>query len=244
MQRLLGWFHALVGWPIFCFWTFCSGVGIAVGAVLSPFDRLQRVGALSLALGWGRLMWWTQPFWQRAFVGLDALGPGPYVFVCNHQSVIDIPAMFGLPQRIKVVTKTANFRIPIMGPFVRLSGQIGTDSFFEDGRQALAEGISLVVFAEGHRSVDGELQRFKKGAFTLAAEAGVPVVPVAIDGSRLIMAKKKFVPTQLGVPVVVTFGAPITGTDENQLRKAAHEAVRQMLETMRGRVVFEPKKAA
>ena len=102
----------------------------------------------------------------------------------------------------------------------------------------------MVVFAEGHRSRDGQLKRFKKGAFTLAARAGVPVVPIAIDGSRFILPKSQFVPLQLTVPVVVTIGSPISGDDEDELRTRAHRAVTEMLAKMRGHVVFEAKEAA
>lgn len=238
MQRFLGWVHALIGWPIFCFWTVIAGVGIAAGRVLQPGDSVRRPAATALGTTWGRWMWWTQPFWQRAFIGLENLGEGPYVLVSNHQSAIDIPALYGLPIRMKVVTKTANFSIPVMGPFLAMSGQVGTDAFLEEAQRALDAGLSVLVFAEGGRSSDGQLKRFKRGAFELASRTGRPVVPIAIEGPTLIMAPRQFVPTQLGVPVVVSVGRPFQGTDPVELRDRAHGEVARMLAELRGRVRF------
>lgn len=242
MQRLLGTIHGIIGWPIFCFWTACAGVGILLGAVLRPRDEARLLGAYALGLCWGRMMWWTQPFWQRAFAGVEHIPEGPCVFVANHQSAIDIPMLFGLPKPLKLVTKPANYRIPIMGPFFRLSGQISTASFMDEGERAIAAGISVVVFAEGSRSKTGVLRRFKRGAFELAARTGVPVVPIALDGARLIMSKKELMPRQLGVPVVGVIGEPVSGDDPDAIRAVVHARVSEQLDTLRARVQFESRR--
>ena len=161
------------------------------------------------------------------------------MLVSNHQSAIDIPALYGLPLRMKVVTKTGNFSIPIMGPFLQMSGQVGTDSFLEQAQAALDAGVSVLVFAEGGRSRDGTLKRFKRGAFELASRTGRPIVPIAIEGPPLIMPPQRFVPTQLGVPVVVSVGAPLVGSDPTELRDRTHDEVARMLAELRGRVRFQ-----
>jgi 1-acyl-sn-glycerol-3-phosphate acyltransferase len=124
------------------------------------------------------------------------------VFVANHSSYLDIPAIWGyVPVQFRIMAKRSLFYVPFMGWFLSRAGHIPVDR--ENSRAALANinraadklraGCSLVVFPEGHRSADGVLQEFKNGGFKLAQKAGVPVVPVTIIGSHRVLKKDSLV---------------------------------------------------
>lgn len=133
--------------------------------------------------------------------GLDQLNPEqPYIFMANHQSNYDIPALFvGLPVQFRWLAKAELFKIPIFGQGMRGCGYISIDrsnresafSSIQEAADRIKSGASVMIFPEGTRSHDGVLLPFKKGGFVLAQGAGVPIVPVVIRGSRAIMAKKK-----------------------------------------------------
>ena len=228
MGAQAGRVHGLIACPIYLFWSAVAAVGILIGA-LNPRDHLRRVGIASVGTVWGKLMWTTMPGWQRVFVGLEHIGEGPYVVVSNHQSVLDIPAILGLPLPLKLTARPGIFRVRVMGHFLRWSGQISTDTFFEEGAEALAGGISVAVFPEGSRSTDGSLSRFRKGAFKLAAERGVAVLPVAIDGSRWILPKSSFFPVRFVTPVCVAVCEPVWGDDPAVLAEQSKQAIDAML---------------
>ena len=124
--------------------------------------------------------------------GVEHLPDGPVIFMSNHQSNFDILALLALmPRQIHWIAKKELFEIPVFGPSMRRGGYIPLDR--SDGRKALKSmeeaartirsGKSVVMFPEGTRSEDFKLLPFKRGGFMLAARAGVPVVPVTINGS-------------------------------------------------------------
>lgn len=127
--------------------------------------------------------------------GAGQLPAGPVIFMSNHQSNFDILSLLAtLPRRIHWIAKKELFDIPVFGPSMRRGGYIPLDR--SDGRKALKsmdnaasiirEGKSVVMFPEGTRSKDRRLLPFKRGGFLLALRAGVPVVPVTINGSGRI----------------------------------------------------------
>lgn len=228
MQQIAGRFHAGVAWPIFTWWTLVAAAGILLGRVLLRWDPVRRVGTCAIGLAWGQLLWCTQPFWHRTFTGLENLPSGPCVLVANHESSIDILALFGLPVPLKMVAKPANFSHPVMGRFLTLSGQVSTGDFLAEATAALDAGISVLVFAEGSRMPGVALRRFKNGAFVLAARTGYPVVPIAVVGCTRIAPKDRWVPTRLVVPVWIAVGPAIHGDDPAVLKTAAHAAVSKL----------------
>jgi 1-acyl-sn-glycerol-3-phosphate acyltransferase len=133
--------------------------------------------------------------------GLERLDPAhTYVFTPNHQSVIDIPLMVVyLGRNPAFLAKKELFKIPIFSYGIRQMGVVPVDrsnstAAIESARRAtdkLQSAKSYVVYPEGTRSPDGRLLPFKKGAFLMAVEAGVPVVPVTISGSFRVMPKGK-----------------------------------------------------
>ncbi len=121
------------------------------------------------------------------------------VFVCNHVSNIDPPALFMVLPRIAVILKRELRRIPLLGYVMELGGFIYVDRQARGSRRdalqaavsTLRQGISLLVFPEGTRSRDGRLLPFRPGPFTIAIEAQKPIVPVTVHGTRKLMPKGK-----------------------------------------------------
>jgi len=130
--------------------------------------------------------------------GLDRLVPGTtYVFVANHQSHYDTPVVFSaLPFQLRIIAKESLARFPVLGWHLKRGGHLFVDRTNPDRarilntwRALVANGLSLIIYAEGTRSRDGHVARFKAGSFLLAMQAGLPVVPLAIIGTRSVMPK-------------------------------------------------------
>ncbi len=122
-----------------------------------------------------------------------------YVYVSNHASQFDIPAVIaGIPDQIRIVYKKELERVPFFGwglkytnVYIGIDRGRGPDAVqsLEAAASKIRGGASVLLFAEGTRSPDGGLQTFKRGAFNLAVKAGVPVVPLTINGSFSILSK-------------------------------------------------------
>jgi 1-acyl-sn-glycerol-3-phosphate acyltransferase len=129
--------------------------------------------------------------------GIDRLEPGQaYVIVSNHESNWDLPSLAaGLSQLVvRYVAKKEVMRIPIFGQALRLTGNLrvvrtqtaGDVERIRKGMTRRAKEVSVLFFAESTRSRDGALHPFKKGAFATAIGFGLPILPVAIAGTRLV----------------------------------------------------------
>jgi 1-acyl-sn-glycerol-3-phosphate acyltransferase len=165
-------------------------------ALTAPFDRNRAVAGRFLRLV-GVLLSKTFPPWRLRVEGRWPREGGPFVVVANHQSMLDILLLSHLPREMKWVAKESLFRIPWIGWMLRMSGDIPVRrGDAESGGEALgraraylARGMSVMIFPEGTRSATGNLLPFKSGAFRLAIEAGVPVLPVAVNGTGEGMPK-------------------------------------------------------
>lgn len=133
--------------------------------------------------------------------GMSNIDPDKsYIYMPNHQSNFDIPVLLAhLSVQFRWLAKAELFKIPIFGHAMKRAGYISIDrsnrkSAFESlawAAEIIKGGVSVLIFPEGTRSLDGKIRDFKKGGFVLAVDAGVPVVPVIIHGTRAIMPKKK-----------------------------------------------------
>ena len=120
-----------------------------------------------------------------------------YVFVANHQGAYDIFLVYGyLGHKFKWMMKSSLRRIPFVGAACAAAGFIFVDRSGKGLRETLAAaekiltgGMSLVVFPEGSRTPDGKIHRFKKGAYQIADDLSLPVVPLTIDGSYRVLSK-------------------------------------------------------
>lgn len=163
---------------------------------------------IGCALGGGRWWgyypahWWAKCWCWLAFVrvtvrGSENISQGQsYVFVANHQSAYDIFSIYGyLGHQFRWMMKKSLEKIPFVGYSCRIAGHIYVDNSspaavrhtMEKAERQLAGGMSVVVFPEGSRTKDGHVHRFRRGAYLLAMEFGLPVVPVTVDGAYRIL---------------------------------------------------------
>jgi 1-acyl-sn-glycerol-3-phosphate acyltransferase len=186
-----------------------------VSLALWPFDRTGRLQHGCARL-WCRMVAWT--IGARLHVhGTAHVRPDrPYVYMANHSSLIDTPALFAcLPYQFKIMAKRGLFHVPFMGWHLWTSGNFPVDR--RDPRRTaksvrqvidgVRAGRSLAVFPEGTRTPDGRLQEFKPGAFKIALRAGVPIVPVTIRGTFELLPRTTLAPRPGRVDVFI--GEPI-----------------------------------
>ena len=170
--------------------------------------------------------------------GLDRVDPSrSYIFMTNHASNLDPPIQIPLiPRRTSVMVKKELFKVPILGPVMRMGSLVPVDRGNRDaGIEAVAaakavveQGINMTIYVEGKRSFDGKLLPFKKGPFYLAVECGVPVVPMTITGTHYAMPKGRFAIKPGRVQVI--FHAPIEPKDFGS-RECLMEKVRAVIES-------------
>jgi 1-acyl-sn-glycerol-3-phosphate acyltransferase len=222
--------HSLVRTPVATVWIVFSTVLYSCAAfAVMPFSR--------------RAVYWVALRWCKHLLavcgarvtleGREKLDrESRYVFVANHQSHLDIPCLMSvLPYHLTFIAKKELFAIPFFGWGITAMGHIAIDrssarkardSFRKAVRRLQNEDISVMIFPEGTRSRDGRVGEFKRGSFALAVDAGLPVVPVTIEGSIEILRKGSF----LFSPgtVTITLHDPIEV--EGYTRSALSETVR------------------
>ncbi len=180
---------------------------VVLGTLSIASSLFERRGhfAHGCARLWSRLILVTTGVSVRVS-GLEHLTPGTtYVFVSNHQSIYDIPVIFWwLPYQLRIIAKESLGSFPFLGWHLRRTGHLLVDRRNPDRAGILRrwkglvrQGLSLIIFPEGTRSADGRVGRFKAGSFLLAIEAGLPIVPVSVVGSRFVM-RKGFLTTRPG----------------------------------------------
>jgi 1-acyl-sn-glycerol-3-phosphate acyltransferase len=140
----------------------------------------------------------VNPLWRFRCAGTMPSDPRrPYVVVSNHESFVDILLISHLPWEMKWLSKAELFRVPVLGWLMWLAGDIPIKRGFGPSaveaiakcREALANRVSVMIFPEGTRSTTADLLPFKDGAFRLAIDAGVPVLPLALHGTSTALRK-------------------------------------------------------
>jgi 1-acyl-sn-glycerol-3-phosphate acyltransferase len=172
----------------------------AIWMVTAPFDpgryqagrAFRRLAVSHVAL---------TRLWRFETEGVPPEGPRrPYVVVSNHESYADIFLMSHFPWEMKWLSKHTIFKIPVMGWMMRMALDVpvrrgereSAIAALAECRDRLARRVSVMIFPEGTRSRTDELLPFKDGAFHLAIQSRVPILPVAIAGTRSCMAKGSF----------------------------------------------------
>src|SRR5574341_158384 len=188
---LLYWLYALLSLAVLF-------VGLVVVFVLTaPFDR-RRVVIHLYSCAWAYMYVAFHPLWRARFEGRTKIPwNGAAVIVANHLSLVDILVLYGLFRPFKWVAKAELFKIPFVGwnmvlnDYVRIwrGDRESVRRMMTHCRDHLARGSALVIFPEGTRSRDGRMLPFKDGAFRLAADAGCPLIPIAIAGSEVALPK-------------------------------------------------------
>jgi 1-acyl-sn-glycerol-3-phosphate acyltransferase len=170
----------------------CGAASIAS----SVFDRNGHF-AHGCARAWSWLILQTTGV-EVDVIGLDKLKPGTtYVFVANHSSHYDTPVVFThIPFQVRIIAKRSLAMFPVLGWHLKRGGHLFVDRTDPDRtgilrrwRALVSQGLSLIVYPEGTRTEDGHVGRFKAGSFLLAIQAGLPIVPLSIVGTRSVMPK-------------------------------------------------------
>jgi len=203
--------------PLFLIYTFADAAFIIVYGAFRPASPIHD----RIVKRWSSSFLKIPPV-RFTIEGSDNVDPAQrYVVVSNHLSMFDIPLLFyGLPLHGRFLSKKEVFKIPLVGRAMRTIGIIEIDrASGQSSRQAIIEGVkiaaergySLIVFPEGTRSRDGNLLPFKKGAFRIAIDSGLPILPVVIEGTDRVSkpGSKLFHPGEASVTIL----DPITTAD-------------------------------
>ena len=218
----INYLHSTVAIPLIYFYTFIMGSISLMLSLNDPNGRKQHW----CARVWCRLIARTAGARVRVH-GAEHIMPGTsYVFLSSHQSYMDIPAMLGyLPAQLRIAAKKSLFRIPFMGWHLTRAGHIPIDrsstqnaiASMQMAASYLHDGICAFVFPEGTRSRDGVLHGFKKGGFKLAIQAGVPIIPVTIIGSRQVLPPDSIIFRPGPMDMFVDPPIPTSGLTEGDL---------------------------
>lgn len=231
-------------------WAFAApalAVAVLLAFLVAAF-RGGRRGFWTIAPGYIRMV--ARLFGiDRRLEGWEALpeaireGRQPVIFIANHASHFDPPLLIStLPSHPVFIAKRELARVPFLGWVIWLAGFIFIDrghrgqarASLEAAARRIHDGQSVVVFPEGTRSRDGRLQPFKPGSFRLAADAGVPLLPLAIHGGNAILPKGDW--RVRGGPYRMVVGAPIAvgGRPAEALQREAEAAMHALLDGQQG----------
>ncbi|MEO0814337.1 MAG: lysophospholipid acyltransferase family protein, partial [Myxococcota bacterium] len=166
----------------------------------------------------------------------------PHIYVMNHQSAADIPVSFiAIPVNLRFIAKAILRYVPWLGTYMLMTGMIFVDrgnrrkamSSMQKAARRIREGCNIIAYAEGTRSRSGRVLPFKKGPFVLALEAGVPIVPCAIEGGQRVFPpglkiRPGTVRLKIGTPIPT---ADLSKRDRNALlEQVRSEVIRLHLE--------------
>lgn len=197
VNPLFAVYQWLIAMPILIVLTIITALSTILLSPLLPNSQISYFPA----------RWWGRLFCYLMFVrvkvsGLDKLHPRQsYVIACNHQSMYDIFVVYGwLPMFFKWMMKAELRKIPLVGKacesaghiFINRSNPIAAKHSLDKAEAQLQNGVSVVIFPEGTRSSDGQMGVFKRGAFRIATDLKLPIVPVTLCGCYEVMSRNTF----------------------------------------------------
>lgn len=225
-------------------WAILSLVVMGAAALISlPFDPERKL-VLAISRPVARMVYLLPPMWKVDVEGVENIDPSQcYVITSNHQSFFDIPLLFFLPLwKFKFVSKIEVRNIPAIGWMLGLRGDIvirrGTTSaattLKEEGAQHLQAGTSVAIFPEGTRSKTGEMRYFKEGAFRLAQDNGVAILPCVMDDTKGLISKRGIHSRRLRIKILPPISAEQVGaTPPKEMAKRVEEMTRNALAEIR-----------
>ena len=195
IYALYGLYQYLIVWPIMVVLTLFTAV---FTILFVPFRNAEFVHKVQ--------QFWSRSFYRLMFLpvtveGLEHINPGQsYVFVSNHQSMFDVWLIYGwLPVIFKWLMKAELRKVPFVGTACKAAGHIYVDrknpkaalESMENVKKQLKDGICTVIFPEGTRTKDGQVGRFKRGAFQIALDLKLPIIPISLSGCYDVLPKGK-----------------------------------------------------
>ncbi|MBR5334195.1 MAG: 1-acyl-sn-glycerol-3-phosphate acyltransferase [Alistipes sp.] len=231
------------------FWFIMSIIALII---TYPFDKSRRwVHECSRCIC--ITLFGVPPFIRRTIDGLENIEKGkPYVMVMNHMSGIDIFAAYKVPLNFRWVSKREVFKVPFVGWLLPIHGDIPIErgnaseamaKVLREGKMWLKRGATIAIFPEGTRSKTGEIGRFKAGAFNLAAEAGVDILPVVMTGTnKMFNGWKVNWRSRVAIRVMpVVKAETVAATDRKELMLQVRESMVEELAKLRAEVAAEKK---
>lgn len=228
-------------------------VSIIVLGVTYPFDKSRRwVHECSRCIC--KWLFGIPPRMKRTIDGVENIDPNKaYVMVMNHNSGIDIFAAYKIPLNFRWVSKREVFRVPFMGPLLTIHGDIPIErgnpseamaKVLSLGKLWLGRGASVAIFPEGTRSKTGEINRFKMGAFNLAKEANVEILPIVMTGTNNMFRKGWLVnwTNHVAIRVMKPISVEeIAATDVKEMAQKVREQMVDELAKLREEVAAQKK---
>ncbi len=197
MRRLAAFFRATLTASFAAFMLFIVGTPVLLYSLLR-----RNVGPI-----YNLAHWTVRAALALAGIRIEVVGrenlhaPRPCIYMANHQSNVDPPVLFAvIPPRIAFMGKRSLFSIPVLGAAMRLGDFVPVHrehpeearASVDDALEKLNRGVTFLVYPEGKRSPGGRLLPFKHGVFLLAIRAGVPIIPITVDGAERVMGKGKW----------------------------------------------------
>lgn len=238
MRKYLYWPYQLYVWLLFLPFALVLTFLAGWATVLASIIVNPRIASRYVASNWARVVAWATPVQVTVEGGEHARRDRSYVVVCNHASQYDILALYGwLALDLKWVMKKELRKLPGVGIGCEKAGHIFVDrSRPDDAKRAISEalhrlgdGIGILFFPEGTRSLDGRLLPFKKGAFRTAQDTGLPVLPVTLVGTREVLPAKTLRLFPGRIRLVIHPPLDSTGRDAMELLRLSREAIASAL---------------
>ncbi|MBE0649122.1 MAG: 1-acyl-sn-glycerol-3-phosphate acyltransferase [Bacteroidales bacterium] len=214
---------------------------LLIWIVTMPFDS-RRYYLHQFSCTWSNLAFWLNPLWRLNVSGKEKIDKkGTYVIVSNHQSGADILVLFTLRLHFKWVAKRSLFFVPFLGWNMAMNRYIALrrgkkssmHKMMERAKRDLLKGNSMMIFPEGTRSRDGNLQPFKSGAFHLALDTHIPILPIVISGTSEAIRKGGYlISKQHNLRVRILDPIPYEdykGMEPKELAEVVHQKIEKEL---------------
>ena len=240
MKRIAVWLYQVYAWLIFFPLGFlltlvCGWTTVLVASIWSP-----RVASRYIAANWARMMCLLTPVWGTVEGAENADPLKTYVVVCNHQSQYDIFLVYGwLKLDLKWVLKAEMRKIPGLGIGCEKAGHIYVDrsnpelarKAVRDALDSVGDGVGVLFFPEGTRSLTGKMGSFKKGAFRVAISQKLPILPVSLIGTRDIQRAKSLIIFPGKMHMVIHPAIEVTGSEDAEDMLDLMEKSRQVIDS-------------
>ena len=199
MKRIAFWLYQVYAWLIFMPLGLLLTLLAGWLTLLASMIWTPKFASRHVAANWGKLVCWLTPVWVTVEGAENADPKRTYVVVSNHQSQYDIFLVYGwLKLDLKWVLKAELRKVPGVGIGCEKAGHIFVDrgnteqtrKSISDALERVGDGVGVLFFVEGTRSMDGKLRPFKKGAFRVATSQQLPVLPITLIGTRDIQKPK------------------------------------------------------
>ena len=222
-------------------WTLLYVLSFVALIVCYPFDKKRSV-VHRISAWLTNTVFIFAPLARRKVIGMENIDPNKaYVMVLNHQSMVDILSIYNLPLVFKWVSKKEVYRIPIVGRLLWMHGDIvinrasakeAMQLVHTKGMEWLKKGATVSIFPEGTRSKDGQIHNFKAGAFILAKDAGVPILPVVLDGTSTLARKNMMINWRNVITIKVLPEIPAEEVAERSIKEVMAQVHTDMVDAL------------